>query len=67
MVCAGFSGRIATLESAAWFPDPPALRIYVWNYQPCLGCEEYAAPPAWRRMAALASGCNIESGSLADY
>ncbi len=54
VVCAGLSSRIASSEPADWFPDPPTLRHYVWNYQPCLTCEAYAAPLAWQRMAALA-------------
>ncbi len=54
IICAALSGRIAASAPADWFPDPPTLRHYVWSFQPCLGCVEYAAPPDWRRMAALA-------------
>jgi hypothetical protein len=54
VVCAGLSSRIAAPAPADWFPDPPALRHYFWSYQPCLACVAYAAPPDWRRMAALA-------------
>lgn len=54
VVCASLSSRVAVPAPADWFPDPPTLRHYVWNYQPCLDCAAYAAPADWHRMAALA-------------
>ena len=39
---------------AAWFPDSPTFRHYVWADQPCPGCKPLSPSPAWTRMAVLA-------------
>ena len=39
---------------AAWFPDSPTFRQYVWTDQPCPGCEAINPRPTWTRIVALA-------------
>lgn len=46
--------RAAQTAPAAWFPESPNLRHYIWAEQPCPGCKAIAPPPAWERMVALA-------------
>lgn len=51
---------------AAWFPDSPNLRHYVWDDQPCPGCETLVPQPAWRRMATLAGLSKVKFRAAAD-
>lgn len=39
---------------AAWFPDAPNLRHYVWEDGSCDGCQALPPKPIWSRMAELA-------------
>jgi|GEM_PF-5144976 len=66
LVCAGFFIGEAKAGPAAWFPESPHIRNYAWAYEPCAGCVELAARPAWRRMAALAGVPEVRFVSAPD-
>jgi hypothetical protein len=53
LACAG-SLHAAQTAPAAWFPDSPTFRHYVWQDTPCPGCEALVPLPVWSRMASLA-------------
>ena len=53
LACAG-SSRAAQPAPAAWFPDSPTFRHYVWADQPCSGCLTLSPRSIWTRMTELA-------------
>lgn len=63
--CAGSLYAAQTVR-AAWFPDSPNLRHYIWDEQPCPGCETLVPDPAWRRMALLAGLSQVQFRVAAD-
>ena len=55
LFCASFLPAHAVQPApAAWFPDAPTFRHYVWSDQSCPGCSTLSPQPSWTRMAALA-------------
>ena len=55
ILLAGAGSMHATQSApAAWFPDSPTFRHYIWTDQPCPGCVALSPPPPWARMVKLA-------------